>query len=103
MLEDIGDVDTKFTFLPWQNMAARKMEPGFQFESAIAESNLCKWHKFYAIIGGGILGLSIAYEVVRRGLDWRVAVIRKAHEGRGASEAAGAMLSGPWRKRISKR
>jgi hypothetical protein len=23
MLEDIGDVDTKSTFLPWQNMAAR--------------------------------------------------------------------------------
>ena len=40
MLEDIGDVDTKSTFLPWQNMAARKMEAGFQFESAIAEREL---------------------------------------------------------------
>ena len=43
MLEDIGDVDTKSTFLPWQNMAARKMEAGFQFESAIAERELAVW------------------------------------------------------------
>ena len=43
MLEDIGDVDTKSTFLPWQNMAARRMEAGFQFESAIAERELAVW------------------------------------------------------------
>ena len=43
MLQDIGDVDTKSTFLPWQNMAARKMEAGFQFESAIAERELPVW------------------------------------------------------------
>jgi hypothetical protein len=43
MLEDIGDVDTKSTFLPWQSMAARKMEAGFQFESAIAERELAVW------------------------------------------------------------
>ena len=43
MLEDIGDVDTKSTFLPWQDMAARKMEAGFQFESAIAERELAVW------------------------------------------------------------
>jgi hypothetical protein len=43
MLEDIGDVDTKSTFLPWQNMAAGKMEAGFQFESAIAERELPVW------------------------------------------------------------
>ena len=42
MLDDIGDVDTKSTFL-WQNMAATKMEAGFQFESAIAERELAVW------------------------------------------------------------
>ena len=26
MLEDIGDVDTKSTFLPWQNMAAKTVQ-----------------------------------------------------------------------------
>ena len=36
MLEDIGDVDTKSTFLPWQNMAARKMEAGFSTLRKIA-------------------------------------------------------------------
>jgi len=36
----IADLTEAATFLPWQNMTARKMEAGFQFESAIAEREL---------------------------------------------------------------
>jgi glycine/D-amino acid oxidase-like deaminating enzyme len=45
------------------------------------------------IVGGGIVGLSLAFEIKRRNLRWRVALLRGASPT-AASNAAGAMLSG---------
>src|SRR6516165_6081562 len=53
MLEDIGDVDTKSTFLPWQNMAiyrggyrmpmARRLPPPL----STLPLPVCPWRAFY--------------------------------------------------------
>jgi glycine/D-amino acid oxidase-like deaminating enzyme len=45
------------------------------------------------IVGGGIVGLSLAFELKRRNLRWRVALLRGSSAS-AASSAAGAMLSG---------
>jgi glycine/D-amino acid oxidase-like deaminating enzyme len=47
-----------------------------------------------AVVGGGIVGMSIAWEFVRRTSGNRVALIFPASEIGSASAAAGAMLSG---------
>jgi hypothetical protein len=39
MLEDIGDVDTKSTFLPWQNMAEGKTV------QSTGEDTVCPWQE----------------------------------------------------------
>ena len=39
MLEDIGDVDTKSTFLPWQNMAEGKTV------QSTGEDSVCPWQE----------------------------------------------------------
>ncbi len=47
-----------------------------------------------AIVGGGILGLSLAFEITRRNLSLRVALLDSHQATLSASVAAGAMLSG---------
>lgn len=44
-----------------------------------------------AVVGGGIVGLSVAFELARRGAD--VLVIERAHVGAGAAGVAAGMLA----------
>jgi len=43
------------------------------------------------VVGGGVIGLALAYELLRRGR--RVTVLDRARPGRGATQAAGGMLA----------
>ena len=54
------------------------------------------------IIGGGVQGLSLAYNLARRGLK-RVAVLEKSYLGSGASGRNGQMIRSAFGSQICRR